>query len=179
MSKTSRPRSESAVFQHDPSIATLKKEWEPGCQPDQVYDTALPPWRRWVRRRLVKRLRTEAEWMATWQRRVRTIGRDKYFYWTAVFGSRPDICSPLVTHLTNSIAHTFFMTFLPMFFFFGDAARGRGLLYVVGMGIYVSCFAKDLACTPRPYSPPVTRLSELFSYAGIQTERDSNEHSSS
>jgi hypothetical protein len=36
------------------------------------------------------------------------------------------------------------------------------LLYVVGLGIYSSSFAKDLVCTPRPYSPPVTRLSEFY-----------------
>jgi len=34
------------------------------------------------------------------------------------------------------------------------------LLWAVGLGIYTSCVAKDLACTPRPFSPPVTRLCE-------------------
>lgn len=34
------------------------------------------------------------------------------------------------------------------------------MLHVVGLGIYISSFAKDLVCTPRPYSPPVVRLSE-------------------
>lgn len=67
---------------------------------------------------------------------------DTYFFWTAIFGT-----------------HTFFMTVLPMFFFFGDHQKGRGLLYVTGLGIYASSYAKDLACTPRPYSPPVIRLS--------------------
>jgi hypothetical protein len=31
------------------------------------------------------------------------------------------------------------------------------------MGIYISSFAKDLVCTPRPYSPPVVRLSKISS----------------
>jgi hypothetical protein len=38
--------------------------------------------------------------------------------------------------------------------------EGVRMLNVVGLGIYVSSFAKDLVCTPRPYSPPVVRLSE-------------------
>ncbi|WVF65651.1 hypothetical protein IAT40_000382 [Kwoniella sp. CBS 6097] len=141
--KTPIPSSETAVFRHSPEPdSKLKREWEPGCQPDEVYDRHLPVWRAWLRRQLVSRLRGENQWMAEWQKRVRTEGRDKYFYWTAIFGT-----------------HTFFMTFLPIFFFFGDPLKGRGLLYVVGLGIYVSSFAKDLVCTPRPYSPPVVRLS--------------------
>lgn len=40
-----------------------------------------------MRRYFVKRLRDEKEWMAKWQASVRTEGRDKYFYWTAIFGS--------------------------------------------------------------------------------------------
>ncbi|WVQ93301.1 hypothetical protein IAU59_000369 [Kwoniella sp. CBS 9459] len=142
-SKGQIPSSETAVFRHSPEPdSKLKREWEPGCQPDEVYDRYLPAWRAWLRRRLVSRLRGENRWMAEWQKRVRTEGRDKYFYWTAIFGT-----------------HTFFMAFLPIFFFFGDPLKGRGLLYIVGLGIYVSSFAKDLVCTPRPYSPPVVRLS--------------------
>lgn len=39
------------------------------------------------------------------------------------------------------------------------------LLYVTGLGIYISSYAKDLACTPRPYSPPVIRLCEYPLFA--------------
>jgi len=79
---------ESAIFQHSPSPDTrLKVEWEPGCQPDEVYDRALPRWRAWLRRYLVKRLRIEKVWMADLQGRMRTEFRDRYFYWTAIFGS--------------------------------------------------------------------------------------------
>ncbi len=38
--------------------------------------------------------------------------------------------------------------------------RLGSLLYVTGLGIYFSSYLKDLACTPRPYSPPVVRLCE-------------------
>ncbi|KAI9636684.1 sphingosine-1-phosphate phosphatase [Dioszegia hungarica] len=133
---------ETALFQHAPTPGTkVRQEWEPGCQPDEVYDAALPAWRARARRYLVRRLHVEKKWMADWQLRVRTEGRDKYFYWTAIFGT-----------------HTFFNAFLPLFFWYGDPAKGRGLLNAVGLGIYMSSFAKDLVCTPRPYSPPVVRL---------------------
>ncbi|CAD6590847.1 MAG: Sphingosine-1-phosphate phosphatase 2, partial [Tremellales sp. Tagirdzhanova-0007] len=133
---------ETAIFQHSPSSGSrLRAEWEPGCQADEVYDRILPAWRANIRRYLVRRLRAEKLWMSKWQGGVRTELRDRYFYWTAVFGT-----------------HTFFLTFLPLFFFFGHPHKGRGLLYVVGLGIYASSFVKDLVCTPRPYSPPMMRL---------------------
>ncbi|ORY26226.1 phosphatidic acid phosphatase type 2/haloperoxidase [Naematelia encephala] len=136
------PTAETALYQHTPSpSARVKAEWEPGCQPDEVYDRVLPSWRAALRRWLVVRLRKEKEWMSAWQGRVRTTARDRYFYWTAVFGT-----------------HTFFLTFLPMFFFYGFPDQGRNMLYVAGLGTYLSSFAKDLVCTPRPYSPPMVRL---------------------
>lgn len=82
------PSQETALFQHSPSAdSKVRQEWEPGCQPDEVYDAALPAWRAWARRYLVGRLRKEREWMAGWQASVRTESRDKFFYWTAIFGS--------------------------------------------------------------------------------------------
>lgn len=82
------PHPQEALFQHDPAPNTaLKREWEPGCQPDAVYDRALPPWRAKLRRYFVQRLRDERDWMAKWQAEMRTEWRDRYFYWTAIFGS--------------------------------------------------------------------------------------------
>ncbi|GHJ86026.1 hypothetical protein NliqN6_2428 [Naganishia liquefaciens] len=132
----------TAVFQHSPETQRLQKEWEAGCQADEIYEKALPRYRAWLRRILVSRLRAENEMLGRLQKRIRTPWRDRYFFWTAIFGT-----------------HTFFMTVLPMCFWFGGDVHGRGLLYVTGLGIYVSSYAKDLACTPRPYSPPVIRLS--------------------
>ncbi|KAL7421245.1 Long-chain base-1-phosphate phosphatase [Cryptotrichosporon argae] len=132
----------TAIFQHAPSpSAPTRREWEPGRQPDAVYASELAPYRDACRRWLVGRLARESTWIAGRQRAWRSEGRDRYFYWSSLFGT-----------------HTFFMTFLPLFFFLGYPLKGRGLLHVVGLGIYVSCVAKDFACTPRPYSPPVTRL---------------------
>jgi membrane-associated phospholipid phosphatase len=60
---------------------------------------------------------------------------------------------------TSSLGtHTFFLTFLPACFFFGYDQFGRGLLLVLALGVYTSSFVKDLFCVPRPFAPPVTRL---------------------
>ncbi|KAK4687514.1 hypothetical protein P7C73_g2591, partial [Tremellales sp. Uapishka_1] len=82
----------TAVFQHSPNSSSLHKEWEPGCQPDSVYDNVLPYWRARLRRFLVQRLHREKLWMADWQKKVRTPARDRYFYWTAIFGKPVDDC---------------------------------------------------------------------------------------
>ncbi|KAL1406027.1 Long-chain base-1-phosphate phosphatase [Vanrija albida] len=125
-----------------PKLKVETHHHEPGCQPESVYENALSPWRESLRRMVMAPLAAESEWLAEIQQRVRTPGRDRYFFWSAVFGT-----------------HTFFTAFLPMLFFFGYPEKGRALLHVVGLGIYTSCVAKDLVCSPRPYSPPVTRLS--------------------
>jgi len=119
--------SESAIFQHSPTPdSRLRTEWEPGCQPDEVYDRILPSWRAWLRRYLVGRLRSEKVWMAEWQGRIRTELGDLYFYWTAVFGSEGLTFWVSVELIARNVAHTFFMTFLPLFFFFGYPLKGRG-----------------------------------------------------
>ena len=33
------------------------------------------------------------------------------------------------------------------------------LVVVLASGVYFSSFIKDLVCSPRPFSPPVSRLS--------------------
>ncbi|CAK9782950.1 unnamed protein product [Cutaneotrichosporon oleaginosum] len=115
---------------------------EAGLQPDSVYAAALSPWRDSLRRSLVASLNAESEWIASVQREYRSKGRDKFFFWSAVFGT-----------------HTFFTAFLPLLFFLGHADKARGLVFIVGLGIYFSCVVKDIVCSPRPYAPPVTRLS--------------------
>ena len=34
------------------------------------------------------------------------------------------------------------------------------LCYALAFGVYISSFLKDLVCSPRPYAPPVVRLSK-------------------
>jgi len=75
------------------------------------------------------------------QERVRTGFLDNYFVYTSTLGT-----------------HTFFTIFLPSLFFFGFDQAGRWLIIVLGSGVYLSSFLKDLFCSPRPFAPPVTRL---------------------
>ncbi|KZO92042.1 acid phosphatase/Vanadium-dependent haloperoxidase [Calocera viscosa TUFC12733] len=114
---------------------------EPGTQPDAVYDSALPAWQATIRRWIVRNLRTESEWIANMQKVVRRPWLDTYFVYTSTLGT-----------------HTFFMTVLPAFFFFGYPKTGRGLVHVLSFGVYASTFVKDSICAPRPFSPPTTRL---------------------
>ncbi|KAG6865552.1 hypothetical protein C0991_001556 [Blastosporella zonata] len=106
-----------------------------------VYDVTLPWWRAAIRRRLVKIVQWESQVIAKLQGLIRTSWLDAYFVYTSSLGT-----------------HTFFMTVLPAFFFFGHNEMGRGLLLVLAFGVYLSSFVKDLICSPRPFAPPVTRL---------------------
>ncbi|KAG5647237.1 hypothetical protein DXG03_000772 [Asterophora parasitica] len=113
----------------------------PGRLPMDVYDVTLPRWRAAIRRGLVTTVQWESEAIAKLQNLIRTPLLDAYFVYTSSLGT-----------------HTFFMTVLPAFFFFGHSEMGRGLLLVLALGVYFSSFIKDLICSPRPFAPPVTRL---------------------
>ncbi|CAE6481494.1 unnamed protein product [Rhizoctonia solani] len=113
----------------------------PGTLPDEYYDAAMAPWRAAIRRRLVKNLKYESEWIGSMQRKIRRPFLDTYFVYTSSLGT-----------------HTFFMIVLPTFFFFGYPMAGFGLLHVLAAGVYFSSLIKDLICSPRPFEPIVTRL---------------------
>lgn len=112
-----------------------------GRQPSDAYDTLLPPWRAAVRRKLTQTVHLESKVIACMQEYIRTPWLDAYFVYTSSLGT-----------------HTFFMTVLPVLYFFGYEDMGRGLVIVLALGVYFSSFIKDLLCSPRPFSPPVTRL---------------------
>ncbi len=67
--------------------------------------------------------------------------RDRYFIYTSLLGT-----------------HSFFLIFLPMPYWMGGQFFARGLVLVLALGVYASSAIKDWLCVPRPYSPPVTRL---------------------
>ncbi|KAG9020885.1 hypothetical protein FS837_007782, partial [Tulasnella sp. UAMH 9824] len=113
----------------------------PGLLRDAVYDSQMSWWRAGVRRVLVRNLAKESEWIGAMQERIRTPIFDTYFVYTSTLGT-----------------HTFFMTMLPAFFFFGHDEAGRSLVHVLGMGVYFASLIKDSICSPRPFAPPVTRL---------------------
>ncbi|TDL24468.1 hypothetical protein BD410DRAFT_719424 [Rickenella mellea] len=112
----------------------------PGTLPDDRYDT-LSWWRVGLRLMVMKNLKAESEWVAAIQNKMRTPWLDSYFVYTSSLGT-----------------HTFFMITIPAICFFGHIELGNGLIFVLGMGVYLSSFMKDAVCSPRPYSPPVTRL---------------------
>mgnify|MGYP000097174510 CR=1 FL=1 len=66
---------------------------------------------------------------------------DRFFVYTSLLGT-----------------HSFFLIFLPMAFWLGSTSFARGLVNVLAFGVYFSSAIKDWLCVPRPYSPPVTRL---------------------
>lgn len=147
----------TAIFQHNPKEdATLRREWEPGCQPDELYDAFLPAWRARLRRLLVRRMRKENTRMADWQKRVRSEARDRYFYWTAVFGSKCTflftICIVIIGDLQPADmccilkAHTFFMMFLPILFFFGHPLEGRGYVRSCTLTMLSLMHLEPIAC---------------------------------
>ncbi|TFK39306.1 hypothetical protein BDQ12DRAFT_682538 [Crucibulum laeve] len=125
---------------YEPSPLSWEKS-TPGRLPMDVYEATLPWWRAAIRRRLVKMVALESEVIAKMQNKIRTPWLDAYFVYTSSLGT-----------------HTFFMILLPASFFFGYGEMGRGLIMVLGLGVYCSSVIKDLICSPRPFAPPVTRL---------------------
>ncbi|RXW18956.1 hypothetical protein EST38_g6891 [Candolleomyces aberdarensis] len=113
----------------------------PGQHSTDVYDTTLPWWRAAIRRKVVERVRLESQVIAKIQNIVRRPSLDLYFVYTSLAGS-----------------HTFFMIMLPAFAFFGHENIARDLVMVLASGVYLSSVLKDLFCAPRPFAPPVVRL---------------------
>ncbi|KAJ8514226.1 hypothetical protein ONZ45_g8224 [Pleurotus djamor] len=113
----------------------------PGLKSTDVYETTLPWWRAAIRRQIIKNVRWESDVIATIQDYIRAPWLDAYFVYTSSLGT-----------------HTFFMIMLPIMFFFGYDELGIELVTVLAAGVYFSSFIKDLICSPRPFAPPVTRL---------------------
>ncbi|KAH0834680.1 hypothetical protein J3R83DRAFT_10204 [Lanmaoa asiatica] len=107
----------------------------PGQLPDDIYNATLPRWRAAIRTHLVKTVARESI------ARLRSSWLDSYFLYSSTLGT-----------------HTSFMIVLPLLFFFGFPEVGRGLVVVLASGVYFSSFIKDLVCSPRPFAPPVNRL---------------------
>lgn len=108
------------------------------------YQKRLPPWRFALRQRCLPFVRKETEILHRLQTRVRHPVLDVFFAWTA-----------------NLASHTFYVLMLPLPIWFGASSMARDLVVVLGVGIYVSGFAKDLLCLPRPRSPPLHRITML------------------
>ncbi|CCL98041.1 uncharacterized protein FIBRA_00035 [Fibroporia radiculosa] len=112
-----------------------------GLRPEEVYDRTMSGWRAAIRRRVRKNVIWESVILGKMQEFVRHPILDGYFVYTSSLGT-----------------HTFFMISLPALVFFGYTQVSTGLILVLAMGVYASSFLKDLVCSPRPFAPPVTRL---------------------
>lgn len=123
------------------SVAQHELTTSIGLQDDAVYDAYLPRPVAFLRRHIVAALRREAPIHERHQELIRRPWLDRYFVNTSLLGT-----------------HSFFLVFLPMIFWLGSPRFGRGLINVLAFGVYLSSAIKDLFCVPRPYSPPVTRL---------------------
>ncbi|KAK4543543.1 hypothetical protein LTR36_005438 [Oleoguttula mirabilis] len=105
------------------------------------YERRLPQWRFKLRQRLIPVVRGETPYLAWTQDTCRSPLLDTYFALTANLGT-----------------HTFFMTALPVCFWCGYPDVGVALVQMLAMGVYLSGYAKDLVCLPRPLSPPLQRI---------------------
>ncbi|KAI9158578.1 Dihydrosphingosine 1-phosphate phosphatase [Paramyrothecium foliicola] len=105
------------------------------------YKRALPKWRYNLRQQALPLIRWETPYLAWMQDKLRTPTLDSYFAITANLGT-----------------HTFFMIGLPILFWCGYPAFGKGLVHILALGVFWTGFIKDLYSLPRPLSPPLHRI---------------------
>lgn len=60
----------------------------------------------------------------------------------------------------------------PLFVFFFR------LCYALAFGVYLSSFLKDMICSPRPYAPPVARLSKKRAISSSVSRHETDYHPS-
>jgi dihydrosphingosine 1-phosphate phosphatase len=105
------------------------------------YQIRLPKWRYRLREKLLPVVRWETPYLAWFQAALRSPALDTYFSTSANLGT-----------------HTFYMIMLPILFWCGYTSMARGMVHILGSGIFFSGFLKDLLCLPRPLSPPLQRI---------------------
>lgn len=94
-----------------------------------------------MRQSLIPIVRAETPYLAHLQETLRSPLLDTYFALSANLGT-----------------HTFFMAALPICFWCGYPEIGVALVDMLAAGVYLSGVVKDLACLPRPLSPPLQRI---------------------
>ncbi|TQS35128.1 hypothetical protein Golomagni_04460 [Golovinomyces magnicellulatus] len=102
----------------------------------------LPPWRFWLRQKILSQIQLETPYLARMQSRMRSSVIDSYFAITANLGT-----------------HTFFMIILPILFWCGYTSLGRGMVHILATGVFLTGVLKDLLSLPRPLAPPLRRIS--------------------
>ncbi|CAI6096993.1 unnamed protein product [Clonostachys chloroleuca] len=112
-----------------------------GLRSHDHYKRALPKWRYSLRQQMLPLIRWETPYLAWMQDKLRTPALDSYFAITANLGT-----------------HTFFMIGLPILFWCGYPAFGKGLVHILALGVFWTGFLKDFLSLPRPLSPPLNRI---------------------
>lgn len=133
---TTRPSS-----RYQAHLRTPSPDPDAGLRGLSHYERRLPRWRYRLRQWLIPLVRGETPYLARMQDALRSPVLDSYFAITANLGT-----------------HTFFMTALPICFWCGYPDLGIALVHMLATGVYLSGFAKDLVCLPRPLSPPLQRI---------------------
>lgn len=110
----------------------------------------LPPYRFKLRNKCLPFVRKETDILYQIQKRMRNKWLDYYFAYSA-----------------NLASHTFYVLMLPISMWFGSAVLARDLVFVLGIGIYLTGNLKDFLCLPRPRSPPLHRIT-LSSYTALE-----------
>lgn len=105
------------------------------------YEIRLSKWRYRLREKLLPVVRWETPYLAWFQATLRSPALDTYFSTSANLGT-----------------HTFYMVMLPIMFWCGYTSLARGMVHILGSGVFFSGFLKDLLCLPRPLSPPLQRI---------------------
>lgn len=119
----------------------FNQDRDAGNRPLDHYKTRLPPFRNRWRNAILPIVRWETPILAAIQKKLRNPFLDIYFALSANLGT-----------------HTCYVLMLPVAFWYGHSQFGRGLVFVLAFGVYITNFIKDLLCLPRPLSPPLHRL---------------------
>lgn len=131
--------------QDSPNPGVVKQNLkDAGNRSSNHYKKRLSPLRFYLRQKCLPLVRSETAVLEKIQQRYRNRALDIYFAWTA-----------------NLASHTFYVLMLPLPLWFGASRMARDLVFVLGMGIYVTGFCKDFLCLPRPRSPPLHRITML------------------
>lgn len=155
--------------------------WHGKVSPEDVYDRSLPWWRAAVRRKLVDSVKEESRIIARMQVRVRAIASRLYRsdQLLCLLEQNPYAMAGCILCIYLFTGHTHFLhdSLACLFLFWLWRSRSRvsfhaveghysartdpteRLLTVLAFGVYLASFLKDLICSPRPFAPPVTRLS--------------------
>lgn len=113
-----------------------------GTQPDHVYQYQMSNIRFKVRSQLLRSLHAEISILHQIQIKTKSTLLDFIMLNSSWLGS-----------------HSFFILTLPLLFWFNqNPSQARSQVYILANSVYLTGFLKDYLCLPRPFSPPIKRL---------------------